>query len=101
LFFVWFAGHFQDFLHNLHSAGVIFFGFMINALGELLAHAGQTARRANLLHNKIQAHLPLVPLSQGNDCLLELVAKECSCSNIAVMGRTLLNIVSLLHQDLL
>ena len=29
-------------------------GFMINALGELLQHAGTTARRATLLHNKIQ-----------------------------------------------
>lgn len=39
-------------------AGVIFFGFMINALGELLSHAGQTARRASLLHNKIQVKVP-------------------------------------------
>lgn len=34
--------------------GVIFFSFMINAFGELLSHAGQTARQATLLHNKIQ-----------------------------------------------
>lgn len=39
---------------HANAAGVIFFGFMINALGELLQHAGQTARRATLLHNKIQ-----------------------------------------------
>ena len=40
---------------SCRPAGVIFFGFMISALGELLQHAGQTARRASLLHNKIQA----------------------------------------------
>ena len=47
-------------------SGVIFFGFMINALGELLSHAGQTARRATLLHNKIQVLILSICVAQAS-----------------------------------